>query len=74
MKDQRKHNERLDAIEEIMDGCENHTHFLELVAEVFSAKADHLRENWNDECMAQIYDANAAHLLNADAAVQRSMQ
>ena len=60
----RKHNQRLDGIESIMDQCYSPEEFLDLVAEVLSAKADHLRENWQDADSADHYDRLAGAVLN----------
>ncbi len=44
-----------------------------MLAEVCSAKADHVRENWQDEILADAWDKQAARMLNAgcDAAERR---
>lgn len=64
------HNDKLDAIESIMDSCTNCAEFLELVAEVCSAKADHLRDHWQDELGAEIFDLRAAALLNISPSIE----
>lgn len=57
-----KHNENADTIERIID--ENNVHYvLELVAEVLSAKADHVREAWQDESLAEAWDNSAGVVL-----------
>jgi len=67
------HNRDLDQIEHVMDRCQNFSEFIELVAEVCSAKADHLEANWQDELMADIWNRRCAYLLNLTDAVTESM-
>ncbi len=58
-----KHNERLDVIESIID-AEELTGLMDLIAEVCSAKADHIREHWQDEVTANTWDGYAAGFLH----------
>ena len=57
-----KHNERLDLIETIIDE-EDLTGLMDLVSEICSAKADHIRTNWQDETTANHWDGLAAGFL-----------
>lgn len=66
------HNEKIDAIECIVDGCENFAEFIELVAEMCSAKADHVGANWQDELLEEIWNRRCAYLLNMSAAIEDS--
>jgi hypothetical protein len=56
------HNQIVDAIESIVDR-NSVRYVLEALAEVCSAKADHIRENWQDESLAKAWDAEAARVL-----------
>jgi hypothetical protein len=58
-----KHNERLDFLEAIID-AEELTGLMDLIAEVCSAKADHIREHWQDEVTANTWDGYAAGFLH----------
>jgi len=62
------HNERLDAIEALMDACQVGG-MLDLMAEVASAKADHVRSNWQDEKTAKVWDKIATKLLQTQHAI-----
>lgn len=57
-----KHNERLDLIETIIDE-QDLTGLMDLVSEVCSAKADHIRMNWQDDITANHWDGLAAGFL-----------
>ena len=57
-----KHNERLDQIETIIDD-EELTGLMDLVSEICSLKADHIRQNWQDETTANHWDGLAAGFL-----------
>ncbi len=57
-----KHNEALDQIERLMDAWQVGG-LLDLMAEVASAKADHIRENWQDEITARTWDEIATRLI-----------
>ena len=57
-----KHNERLDLIEEIIDE-KDLPELVALIAEVCSLKADHIRENWQDDETANVWDGWAAGFL-----------
>lgn len=53
------HNEKLDCIEKIIDD-DDLEGLLDLIAEVCSAKADHILECWQDESLAADWDGYAA--------------
>ena len=58
------HNAQIDALEAMIDN--NHGGLgdvLDLIAEVCSAKADHILTNWQDEATADLWDRYAAALL-----------
>ncbi len=60
--DSRTHNTNADTIEALI----NHyslSYVIELVAEVCSAKADHLVSNWQDDSAGAIWDNNVERLL-----------
>ena len=65
-----KHNLALDQLEALVDGS-SYRGVLQLLAEVASAKADHIRETWQDEALADAHDKIAIQLLNAGERVQR---
>lgn len=56
-------NAERDTIEDLIDrrGIVN---VIEGLAEVLSAKADHIAENWQDSPTAELYNRACAHLLN----------
>ena len=58
-----KHNERLDFLEDLIDS-EELTGLMDLIAEVCSAKADFIRENWQDDLTADTWDGYAAGFLH----------
>ena len=58
-----KHNQDLDALEEIIDSIPCFDDFISLVAEICSEKADHVRETWQDEKLGETWDNRAAALL-----------
>lgn len=58
-----QHNEMLDTIERLAD-ANTVSGIVSLLAEVCSAKADHIREAWQDEQTAEIWDKMAGELLN----------
>ena len=65
-----KHNAMLDQIESLVDvGTVGSV--LDLLAEVCSAKADHIRETWQDETTAEVWDKMAAVCLNAQDRILR---
>jgi hypothetical protein len=47
---------------------------LDMLAEVSSEKADHLRSNWQDERTAVVWDRMAARLLNASEVARKDCQ
>lgn len=59
----KEHNERLDALEAMIDKIGLNA-VVETLAEVCSAKADHIRTNWQDEPLAKGWDRRAARLIN----------
>jgi hypothetical protein len=61
-----QHNKDLDTIESLIDRLSVPV-VVSLLAEVCSAKADHLRENWQDEPGAKDWDRVAGSLLNEHA-------
>jgi len=63
MIDIRTHNAAIDTIERIIDS-NSLRETVEMLAEICSAKADHIRENWQDEALAAAWDKEAARLLN----------
>lgn len=60
-KDARKHNTNCDTIEALIDRY-GLSYVIDLVAEVCSAKADHLRAAWQDESTGDVWDAQAERL------------
>ena len=68
------HNEQLDRIESVMDSVRLIPDFIDVIAEVFSAKADHIRENWQDSHTAHIYDLYAAAILNTPEQVDKELR
>lgn len=56
------HNARLDALEALVDRM-SLSAAVGLLAEVASAKADHIRETWQDEALADAWDRQAARLI-----------
>ena len=56
------HNERLDLLESMIDKI-SLKDVVSLLAEVASAKADHIRETWHDEELAEEWDINCGQLL-----------
>lgn len=66
-----KHDEGLDAIEALMDTW-NVGGMLDLMAEVASAKADHIRSNWQDETTAKAWDRMAARLMACQQQILRN--
>ena len=58
-----KHNQDLDALEEIIDSIPCFDDFLSLIAEICSEKADHVRANWQDIPIGTVWDNRAAALL-----------
>ena len=65
-----KHNAMLDQLEALVDAS-TVSGVLDLLAEVCSAKADHVRTNWQDEYGADIWDKMAVELLNSQARILR---
>ena len=68
--DIREHNKNLDTVEAILDKC-TLADVLNLIAEIASAKADHIRENWQDGATAEMWDRNAAIIMAASDKVAR---
>lgn len=64
----REHNTNLDALEAMVDkiGLAN---LVEALAEICSAKADHVQSNWQDDALAAVWDRDAAVLLKASGKV-----
>ena len=56
------HNAQIDALEAMIDSSSLGA-VLELIAEVCSAKADHILTNWQDEATADQWDRYSAALL-----------
>ena len=56
------HNAQIDALEAMIDN-NSLGDVLDLIAEVCSAKADHILTNWQDEATADQWDRYAAALL-----------
>jgi hypothetical protein len=56
------HNNLIDSIESIIDK-HGTNRLCNLIAEVCSAKADHIRETWQDETTASAWDREAARFL-----------
>ena len=65
------HNENLDRIEAIVDELD-FCPFVELLAEICSAKADHVEVNWQDELLAEIWNRRAAYLLEMSNKIEES--
>jgi hypothetical protein len=59
-----EHNSTLDHLEAIIDKHEL-TGLCNLIAEVCSAKADHIADNWQDEALACVWDEYAAFFIKA---------
>lgn len=59
-------NDVVDELEALVDKYTLAT-VLDVLAEVASAKADHVETNWQDSQLAKAWDLNAAKLLNASA-------
>jgi hypothetical protein len=59
-----EHNSALDQLEALIDKHEL-TGLCDLIAEVCSAKADHIADNWDDNALACVWDAYAAFFLKA---------
>ncbi len=58
------HNAVLDQLESLIDSHDLPA-IIEALAEVCSAKADHVELNWQDEALANQWNKRAALLLNA---------
>lgn len=58
-------NTKMDVLEQLVDGM-GMAQVLDALAEVASAKSDHLLSNWQDEGQAERWDKVAAVLLNAE--------
>ena len=67
------HNKHLDDLETFVNefpvGFEE---FVAVLAEVYSAKADHVSENWQDYELADSWERRAAYLLNMKEAIEKS--
>jgi hypothetical protein len=57
------HNDDLDRMESLIDRL-GVPGALDLLAEVASAKADHIRENWQDEKLAASWDHTATRVMH----------
>lgn len=68
--DVREHNKNLDLVEAMIDKSTLQD-VLQLVAEIASAKADHIRENWQDENAAASWDASAMAIIVAADNIER---
>ena len=64
------HNAKIDALEALID-CHSLGGVLDLIAEVCSAKADHILTNWQDEATADQWDRYTAALLNLQDQILR---
>ena len=64
------HNAKIDALEAMID---SHTlgGVLDLIAEVCSAKADHILTNWQDDATADQWDRYSAALLGLQDQILR---
>lgn len=51
--------DRRNDIKETIDRCTNFAEFLELVAEICNDKANHVRSNWQDDLLADIWTKRA---------------
>lgn len=58
----KEHNDHLDFIESLIDQ-HGLSYVATLLAEVCSAKADHIEENWQDAPLAQLWNEAASGLL-----------
>lgn len=61
--DYKTHNQVIDSLEALVDS-NSVRYVLEALAEVCSAKADHIRSNWQDEKLAKAWDAEAGAILS----------
>ena len=64
------HNAKIDALEAMIDN-NSLGGVLDLIAEVCSAKADHILTNWQDEDTADQWDRYAAALLGLQDQILR---
>ena len=64
------HNFKIDALEAMIDN-NSLSGVLDLIAEVCSAKADHILTNWQDEATADQWDRYAAALLGLQDQISR---
>jgi phage gp36-like protein len=64
------HNAKIDALEAMID---SHTlgGVLDIIAEVCSAKADHILTNWQDDATADQWDRYSAALLGLQDQIAR---
>lgn len=60
------HNSNLDTIEAMIDRY-GLSYVVDLVAEICSAKADHVASNWQDHVLERAWNANAGRLLGISA-------
>ena len=65
-----EHNENLDAIEALIDKT-SLKYVLDVIAEVASTKADHIRDNWQDAELAENWDNCCAGILTASHIAQK---
>ncbi len=56
------HNDVLDTLESLID-ANSVRYVLESLAEVCSLKADHIRENWQDERTAKAWDDQSVRIM-----------
>lgn len=64
------HNAKIDALEAMIDSG-TLGGVLDLIAEVCSAKADHILTNWQDEATADQWDRYSAALLGLQDQISR---
>ena len=64
------HDFKIDALEAMIDN-NSLSGVLDLIAEVCSAKADHILTNWQDEATADQWDRYAAALLGLQDQISR---
>ena len=64
--------QELDALEALIDA---HTlaDVVGALAQLASEKADHIRENWQDDTTAEVWDNHATHLLFAEYRVANNI-
>lgn len=70
--DVRAHNAVLDALEHMVD-AKGLRYVVETLAEVCSAKSDHIVENWQDRPLAAKWDRQAVKLLKCAEALKKDI-